>query len=126
MSKAFSRSRRVAEQMQRVLSELIRREVRDPRLGSVTIIDVQLNHDMSNAKVFYSILGGMRNPELTQEIMNDAAKLVRGPLGRALSLRHAPQLNFVADNLIEYGTHLTSVISDAVKNDELRHKDEDA
>jgi ribosome-binding factor A len=125
MAKAFSRNRRVAEQIQRVLSELIRRELRDPRLGSVTIVDVQVTQDLSHAKVFYSILGGNKNPEMTQEIMDEGARILRGPLGRALSLRHAPQLTFVADNLIEYGTHLTSVINEAVKHDEQTHKDDD-
>lgn len=124
MSKAFSRSRRVAEQIQRVLSELIRRELRDPRLGSVTIVDVQVSQDLSHAKVFYSILGGDQRPEQTREIMAEGARLLRGPLGRALSLRHAPQLTFVADELIAYGTQLTTAINEAVKNDERRHQDD--
>ena len=125
MAKAYSRSRRVAEQIQRVLSELIRREIRDPRLGSVTIVDVQVSQDLSHAKVFYSILTGNKNPKQTQEIMDEGAKLLRGPLGRALALRHAPQLTFVADALIEYGTQLTTAINEAVKNDEIRHKDDE-
>jgi ribosome-binding factor A len=61
---------------------------------------------------------------LTEEIMRDGAKLLRGPLGRALSLRHAPQLTFVADELIEYGTQLSSMISAAVKSDSERHVDD--
>lgn len=124
MAKSFSRSRRVGEQIQRSLSELIRRELRDPRIGSVTIVDVQVSQDLSHAKVFYSILGGDRHPELTQQIMDDGAKLLRGPLGRALALRHAPQLTFVADELIDYGTRLTTAINEAVKRDEQGHKDE--
>jgi ribosome-binding factor A len=124
MANAFPRSRRVAEQIQRVLSELIRREVRDPRLGSVTVVDVQVSKDLSHAKVFYSILGGSKDPQLTAEIMHDAAKLLRGPLGRSLNLRHAPQLTFVADELIEYGTQLSSAISAAVKRDRELHVDD--
>ena len=124
MANAFPRSRRVAEQIQRVLSELIRRELRDPRLGPVTIVDVQVSKDLSHAKVFYSILGGDKNPELTREIMLDAAKLLRGPRGRALNLRHAPQLTFGADELIEYGTQLSTAISTAVKSDLERHVDD--
>lgn len=124
MAKSFSRSRRVGEQIQRNLSELIRREVRDPRLGPVTIVDVQVSEDLSHAKVFYSILGGDKQPELTGEIMQDAAKLLRGPLGRSLGLRHAPQLTFVADTLIDYGTHLTQAINEAVKHDRERHVDD--
>mgnify|MGYP006278036971 CR=1 FL=1 len=124
MANAFPRSRRVAEQIQRVLSELIRRELRDPRLGPVTIVDVQVSKDLSHAKVFYSILGGNKNPELTQEIMREGAKMLRGPLGRTLNLRHAPLLTFVADELIDYGTHLSSVISAAVKRDTELHVDD--
>src|SRR6267154_2190760 len=83
--KIFPSKSRRAEQDQRALSDLIRRELRDPRLGSVTIVDVQVSPDLSYAKVFYSILGGNKNPELTQEIMTEGAKVLRGPVGRALS-----------------------------------------
>lgn len=125
-SKAFSRSKRVAEQIQRTLSELIRRELRDPRLGPVTVVDVQVSDDLAHAKVFYSILGGDKQPELTREIMHDAARTLRGPLGRSLGLRHAPQLTFVADELLDYGSNLTKAISDAVKRDRERHVDDDS
>lgn len=124
MSKSFPRHRRVAEQIQRTLGDLIRRELRDPRLGPITIVDVQVSSDLSHAKVFYSILGGDKQPELTREILDDGAKQLRGPLGRALQLRHAPQITFVADELIEYGTHLSAVIAEAVKRDELHHVDD--
>jgi len=126
MAKSFSRSKRVAEQIQRNLSELIRREVRDPRLGPVTIVDVQVSDDLSHAKVFYSILGGDKQPDLTGEIMHDAARALRGPLGRSLGLRHAPQLEFVADQLLEYGSRLTQVINQAVKSDQDRHVDDES
>jgi ribosome-binding factor A len=124
VSKSFPRNRRVADQIQRTLGELIRRELRDPRLGPVTIIDVQVSSDLSHAKVFYSILGGDKQPELTREILDEGARQLRGPLGRALQLRHAPQITFVADELIEYGTSLSAKISEAVKSDEERHVDE--
>lgn len=126
MAKSFPRSRRVGEQIQRTLSELIRREVRDPRLGPVTLVDVQVANDLSYAKVFYSILGGSKNPQLTQEILESAAGMLRGPLGRSLGLRHAPELRFVADELIEQGVRLTTIISDAVKKDVARHVDDES
>lgn len=126
MVKSFPRSRRVGEQIQRSLSELIRREVRDPRLGPVTLVDVQVSNDLSYAKVFYSILGGSKDPALTQEILASAASMLRGPLGRSLGLRHAPELRFVADELIEQGVRLTSLINEAVKKDEERHIDDDS
>lgn len=125
VAKSFPRSRRVAEQIQRALSDLIRRELRDPRLGPVTIVDVQVSQDLSHAKVFYSILGGNKNPEQTQEILTEGAKILRGPVGRALSLRHAPELRFVQDELIEQGVRMTNLIRHAVDSDEARHIDEE-
>ena len=126
MSKSFPRHRRVADQIQRTLGELIRRELRDPRLGSVTIVDVQVSSDLSHAKVFYSILGGDKKPEQTREILEEGARLLRGPLGRALQLRHAPQITFVADELIEYSTNLSTKISEAVKSDVQRHVEDES
>jgi ribosome-binding factor A len=126
MNKAYPRSRRVGDQIQRSLSELLRREVRDPRLGPVTITEVRVSPDLSHAKVFYSVLGGLSkkyDPKLTQEILEGAARMLRGRLGRALSLRHAPEIHFEADTLIDEGARMTSLIRDAVKQDEVRHVD---
>ena len=92
-SKSYPRSSRVAQQIQRALSELIRREVRDPRLGMVTLTEVQVSNDLSYAKVFYSVLVPRR--EQAQAILDAAADMLRGPLGRALGLRHSPELRFV-------------------------------
>jgi len=125
MAKSFPRARRVGEQIQRTLSELIRRELRDPRLGPVTIVDVQVSQDLSYAKVFYSILGGNKDPELTKEIMAEAAKVLRGPLGRALGLRHAPELRFEEDKLIDEGVRMSNLIRDAVNDDQARHVDDE-
>ena len=123
-SKSYPRSSRVAHQIQRALSELIRREVRDPRLGMVTLTEVQVSKDLSYAKVFYSVLGA--ETEMAQEILNDAADMLRGPVGRALGLRHSPELRFVNDELIEKGAKLSALIQKAVKDDESRHIDDDS
>lgn len=126
MAKSYPRNRRVGEQIQRSLSELIRREVRDPRLGSVTITDVQVSPDLSYAKVFYAILGGASDPQLSQQILDSAAGYLRGLLGRSLGLRHSPEIRFTADSLIEEGARLSALISQAVRDDAARHvEDED-
>jgi ribosome-binding factor A len=126
MNKSFPRSRRVGEQIQRTLSELLRREVRDPRLGSVTLTDVRVSQDLSHAKVFYSVLTGSSkaDPTLTQEILTEAATHLRGRLGRALRLRHAPEIHFEPDALLEEGARLSELIRDAVKQDEAKHVDD--
>jgi ribosome-binding factor A len=125
MNKSYPRSRRVGDQIQRSLSELLRREVRDPRLGSITLTEVRVSQDLSHAKVFYSVLGGAPDPALTQEILDQAALMLRGRLGRALGLRHAPQLRFEADTLIEEGARMSDLIRDAVNKDQALHRDDD-
>lgn len=121
-NKSYPRSSRVAHQIQRTLSELIRREVRDPRLGMVTLTEVQVSKDLSYAKVFYSVLGAEKAQ--AQEILNEAADMLRGPVGRALKLRHSPELRFVNDELIESGAKLSALIQKAVKEDQARHTDD--
>ena len=121
-TKAFPRSKRVAQQIQRSLSELIRREIRDPRLGMVTLTEVRMSSDLSYATIYYSVLNAQRDE--AQEVLSSAAEILRGPLGRALGLRHAPELRFVTDELIEGGARLSALIQKAVDDDVARHVDE--
>jgi len=122
-NKAFPRAKRIAQQIQQTLSELIRRELRDPRLGMVTITEVRVSNDLSYAKVFFSVLGAQ--PAQAQEILEAAAPMLRGPLGRALGIRHSPELRFVQDELIESGARLSALITRAVKDDAERHVDDE-
>jgi ribosome-binding factor A len=121
-NKAYPRARRVAQQIQQALSELIRREVRDPRLGMVTLTEVRVSSDLGYATVYYSVLGA--EPQVAQEILDSAAGMLRGPLGRALGIRHSPELRFVQDELIESGARLSALIQKAVRDDEARHVDD--
>lgn len=121
-NKAFPRTKRIAQQIQQTLSELIRREVRDPRLGMVTLTEVRVASDLGSAKVYFSVLGAP--PQQAQEILEAAAPMLRGPLGRALGIRHSPELRFVRDELIEGGARLSALIQKAVKDDAERHVDE--
>jgi ribosome-binding factor A len=122
-NKAFPRAKRIAQQIQQTLSELIRRELRDPRLGMITLTEVRVSKDLSYAKVFFSVLGAQ--PQQAQEILEAAGPILRGPLGRALGIRHSPELRFVQDELIESGARLSELIQKAVKDDAARHVDDD-
>jgi ribosome-binding factor A len=121
--KSYPRARRVAQQIQQALSELIRREVRDPRLGMVTLTEVRMSSDLGYATVYYSVLGA--DPQVAQEVLDSAAGMLRGPLGRALGIRHSPELRFVQDELIESGARLSALINKAVKDDTERHVDDE-
>jgi ribosome-binding factor A len=121
-TKSYPRSRRVAQQLQRALSELLRREIRDPRLGLLTLTEVRMSNDLSYAKVYYSVLGG--DQRHAQEVLDVAADQLRGPAGRALGLRHSPELRFVPDELIEGGAKMSALITKAVREDQARHVDD--
>ncbi|HEY0942941.1 MAG TPA: 30S ribosome-binding factor RbfA [Steroidobacter sp.] len=122
-TKSYPRAKRVGQQIQRALSELIRRELRDPRLGMITLTDVRMSSDLSYAKIYYSVLGA--DPHLAQQILTQAADILRGPLGRSLGIRHSPELRFVPDELIESGARLSALINKAVKDDQARHVDDE-
>ena len=125
MPREIPRARRVAEQVQRTLSELLRREVRDPRLKPLTITHVRVSPDLTHAWVHYTLLSGDSHDPLQREILDEAARYLRGPLGRSLRLRLAPELHFQPDEELERGNRLDDLITRAVRDDQDRHVDED-
>ena len=117
MPRDFPRTRRVGEQMQRELAALIRTEIKDPRLGMVTVSAVQVSRDLSHAKVFISVLGDAEAKQLSLQILNKAAGFLRHALGQQMIVRNVPQLHFVYDESIERGSRLSALIDAAVKSD---------
>ena len=115
MPKDYPRSRRIAEQIQRELADLIRLELKDPRVpGLITVSDVEVSPDQSQAKVFFTVLGDERAiPEATQGL-NRAAGFLRTQLSRRMKLRTVPQLHFEYDASVERGIRLTHLIDEAV------------
>jgi ribosome-binding factor A len=118
MSAKSQRLARIEGEMQRVLSTLVSREVRDPRVGNVTITAVNVAPDMSTARIWFMPFGDKHTPDEVGEGLNRAAGFLRGELGRALQLRHAPKLEFVYDQQIENADKLTRLIDGAVKSDQ--------
>ncbi len=125
MPKDFPRARRVADQIQRELPELIRQEVKDPRVGMLTIIEVEVNRDMEHAKVFFTTLGGRPEHDACLEGLQHASGFLRSQLSHRMQLRQVPKLNFVYDSSIERGIQLTNLIETAVAEDRARHPDEE-
>jgi ribosome-binding factor A len=115
MAESKPRHRRIEGEMQRVLSELISREVKDPRVGSVTITEVKIAADMSAARIFFTPFASKNTPEAVKEGLTRASGFLRGEVGRRLGLRHAPKLEFEFDDSFEKAAKLTALIDRAPK-----------
>jgi ribosome-binding factor A len=100
MPKDYARSRRVGEQMQRLLGEVLLRDVKDPRVEGVSITAVEVSRDLSHATVWYSLLDPAADPAPAGEALARAAGLIRGKLGRAMYIRHVPALHFRHDESV--------------------------
>src|SRR5215467_4761142 len=109
MPKEYQRSTRVAEQIQRELAELIRREIGDPRAGLVTVTAVEVSKDLAYAKVFVSSLGGTLPPADLIATLKQASGYYRHELGQALRLRILPELRFHYDQTEERAAELEAL-----------------
>lgn len=122
MAKEFSRSCRVSEQIHRELSELIRLELKDPRLSAkislVTLTDVEVTPDYAHAKVFYTSLAGEEHRQDIERGLAHSASFLRRELGKRIRIHHIPELHFIYDASVERGTRLSHLIEEAVKSDE--------
>ena len=116
-----ARSRRIESEIQRVLAALIAREVKDPRVGNVTITGVRVAPDMGTARVYFTPFAAREPAESVRQGLTHAASFLRGELGRRLGLRHAPRLEFVFDDSIEGAARLSSLIDRAVAADQATH-----
>lgn len=142
MANMTPRAQRVADQIQRILADLIQREIRDPRLGMISVTGVDVSRDFSYATVFVTVMSagtghhniGTRLKDMSAEdqedikqnlqILNRAAGFLRGQLARSLSLRVIPSLKFRYDESIGDGQYLSSLIDDAISSD-AEHADRD-
>ena len=122
----YPRSRRVGQQIQRELVELIRREVKDPRIGLISITAVEVSKDIAYANIFVSAFGEVDGSgdeaDESVAILNDASGYLRHLLGKEMRLRTVPQLRFKADNSIAEGMRMSAIIAAAVDSD--KHIDE--
>lgn len=132
MPKDYSRTRRVGEQIQREMAQLVQQEIKDPRLGLVTISAVKLSKDMSHANIFFTVLDGgdqaEKHPvEETLKILEGAAGFLRHELAKRMQLRIVPQIHFKYDESIAYGNDLSALINKAMgmENPENRMSDND-
>lgn len=124
MSRDYARSLRIGEEIQRILSEIVRRDLKDPRLQFLTITAVDVSGDLSHATVHVSALNPDDDPATILAALESAGGFIRRQLARSLKARQVPQLHFAHDQSIARGTRLTSLIDDVVEKDRSRHKDD--
>ena len=115
-----NRGYQVADQIQRDLTELIARELKDPRVGMVTVQAVEVTPDYAHAKVFFTVLVG--DPQETQDALNQAAGFLRNHLFKRLHIHTVPTLHFVFDRTTERASDMNALIARAVAS---RSKDDD-
>jgi ribosome-binding factor A len=129
MAKEYSRTQRVADYLQRELAALIQHEVRDPRVGMVSITGVNVSRDLGYAKVYYTVLGCDSSEDASEstEALNRAAGFLRSQLSRDSSMRSVPQLRFYFDSSVGRGRDLEDLIRRAADADrELGLREEDS
>ncbi|WP_106418826.1 30S ribosome-binding factor RbfA [Salinicola tamaricis] len=124
----FKRTDRVADQLQQELAVLIQREIKDPRLGMVTVSSVKVSRDLGYADVFVTLLGE-NDAERVREnlgVLKRAAGFLRSQIARRIKLRHVPELRFHYDESVLRGHHLSALIDEAVASDKRQDAADDA
>lgn len=111
------RTGRVAEQIKKELSQLIQTELKDPRIGFVTVTGVDLTNDLSQAKVYLSVFGDEEQKEGSLKGLEKAKGFLRSELGKKIQLRHTPELIFKFDESIAYGSRIEKLLGDLDKNE---------
>ncbi|MBS3886494.1 MAG: 30S ribosome-binding factor RbfA [Dethiobacter sp.] len=105
------RAQRVAEEMKREISDILRNELKDPRTGGIiSVTNVDLTRDLRHAKVFISIFGSDQEQQETLSVLSKAVGFIRTEVGRRIRLRHTPQISFLLDKSIAYGAHINRVL----------------
>lgn len=117
MKRHSQRAQRVAEQIQRELAQMLRDDVKDPRVGRVTITAVEVSPDLSHAKVFVTHLAGREHADEAVKALSRTAGFLRTELGHRMQLYSVPQIHFAYDDSIESGMRLSQLIDEAVASD---------
>src|ERR687893_2635400 len=108
-----ARVRRHAERVRELVASVVRTQIKDPRLGMITITDSRITGDLREATVFYTVLGDAAAQAGTAAALESAKGLLRSTVGKALGLRHAPTLTFVADDVQDQARHIDELLAAA-------------
>lgn len=126
MAKEFSRAQRVAQEIKKEIAVILQREVKDPRIGMVTVSDVTLSRDLEHAKIFVTFLFDQDEQAVAKGMkgLQDASGYIRTLLGKAMRLRIVPELRFEYDNSLVEGMRMSNLVTQVVSRDQAKHKKE--
>lgn len=114
MPKDFSRTLRVADQIQRELADLLQNEIKDPRINQITLTAVEVTRDYAYAKIYYTTLDHQEKNGVIEKGLEHASGFLRSSLSKRINLRQVPQLIFIYDKSIERGAYLSKLIDEAI------------
>lgn len=117
------RTTRVAEQMKKEIAAIIEHQVKDPRIGFITITNVELSNDLRHAKIFFSSLGNEEQQKKSLEGLENAKGFIRKEIAQRIQLRYAPEILFRIDNSIEHGVKISQILS-KIKSTEEAEKEQ--
>ena len=125
MRKNSIKNTRINNEVQRELSEIISREVKDPRIHPMTsVVSVEVTPDLKYCKAYISVLGGEEAGKDTIQGLRSAVGFIRNQLARRINLRNTPELTFILDQSIEYGVHMTRLIDEVTADLPVREEEE--
>lgn len=119
------RVNRVGEQMKKELGDIISRKIKDPRVGFVTVTDVQVTGDLQQAKVYISVLGDEQQREDTLKGLAKAKGFIRTEIGQRIRLRKTPELIFEFDETMAYGNRINSLIHELHRDEQPGEEEQD-
>jgi ribosome-binding factor A len=119
------RVNRVGEQMKKELGDIISRKIKDPRIGFVTVTDVQVTGDLQQAKVYISVLGDEQQREDTLKGLAKAKGFIRTEIGQRIRLRKTPELIFEFDETMAYGNRINSLIHELQRDEQPGEEEQD-
>ena len=131
MAREFSRTQRVSQEIQKEIAIILQREIKDPRVGMVTVSGVDLSRDMAYATVFVTFLNFMDEDQNSEQVktgikvLNDISGYIRSLLGKEMRLRIIPELKFEYDSSLVEGMRMSNLVSDVIKHDQDMRKSAD-
>jgi ribosome-binding factor A len=123
--KEGKRSEKVADLIQKEISEMLVKSLKDPRIGFVTITRVEVSDDCRFAKIYFSVMGSLTEREKSSRGLDNAKGYIRRELGRRMGLRYTPDIKFQFDPSIEYAIHIGEVIEHLHHGEESDHENSD-